>query len=120
MPATLNQGGATFNTSLGIAESTGDGNSYYSYNPLRRPTPLPRLIPASRGGGFNGVALDLFGELAANSATYQGTFTVDSSGDVNFSASPPGAAPEPGRIVLLGLGLAGLVYRRRRPSKLAA
>jgi PEP-CTERM motif len=43
--------------------------------------------------------------------TYEGTFTINSGGDVSFIAQ---AVPEPSALGLLGLGMGGLVLRRRR------
>jgi len=67
--------------------------------------------------GFSGQAVDMYtvnGTLASN-VVYGGSFNVDSSGNVNFTATPPTTTvPEPGRAMLLGLGMAGLLFRRRR------
>jgi hypothetical protein len=48
-------------------------------------------------------------------AQYQGAFTLSSSGVVSFNPEVT-AAPEPSRVILLGLGLSGLLMRRRRKA----
>lgn len=63
----------------------------------------------------SGSALDLFRmATGSGSGSYEGTFTIASDGAVSFGASPPGSVPEPGRFAFLGLGLGGLMLRRRR------
>lgn len=63
------------------------------------------------GAGFSNVALDMY-HLTNSVNTYQGNFTVTSGGNVVYTA--PVAAPEPGHASLFGLGLVGLLFRRRR------
>ncbi len=64
--------------------------------------------------------LDLF-RLAGSSSgavgTYEGSFIMSSNGALSFNSQAPFAAaavPEPSRALLLGLGLCGLLFRRRR------
>ncbi len=77
--------------------------------------------------GFSGSKLDLYrilqstaGATDAPSAAfvpqYQGSFSISNTGAVSFT-SDVAAAPEPSRVILLGLGLGGLFLRRRRASK---
>lgn len=76
---------------------------------------------------FTGSKLDLFRILGnvsgstdaptgAGVSQFQGSFSISNTGAVTFN---PGvvAAPEPSRVVLLGLGISGLFMRRRRASK---
>ena len=48
-------------------------------------------------------------------AQYQGAFTLSNTGVVSFNPEVA-AAPEPSRVILLGLGLSGLLMRRRRKA----
>jgi len=75
--------------------------------------------------GAAGTALDLYRILnttAGASPTgtvgvgaYQGTFSINNSGQVSFTAVT--AAPEPTKALLGALGVAGLLMRRRRQAK---
>jgi hypothetical protein len=67
--------------------------------------------------GFTSQAVDLY-DISGNVAgdvNYAGTFKVDSSGNVSFSATPS-PAPEPGRAMLVGVSLVGMLLRRRRAT----
>jgi len=100
-----------------IAQNT-DSNGYAKENPTAQASSFGAFNNASlgiQGSEISGSALDLFSQSAANVSNYEGTIKIDSSGDVIFSPTV-GAAPEPGRVMLLGLGMAGLLLRRRRPS----
>ena len=80
-----------------------------------------------------GAALDLFRMQASNLAvsgglgtvtagstagTYIGSFSLASNGTITFGTAPPtvGAAPEPGRALLMGVGAVTMLLRRRRKS----
>lgn len=75
--------------------------------------------------GASGTALDLYRILntpvGANPAgtagvgSWEGTFTINSSGQISFITTS--VVPEPSRALLGGLGMAGLVLRRRRSRK---
>lgn len=77
--------------------------------------------------GLSGSKLDLYRILqnltsatdapsAVRTPQYQGSFSISNTGAVTFT-SDVAAAPEPSRVILLGLGLGGLFFRRRRASK---
>lgn len=70
-------------------------------------------IEGSGAGGITGTALDLF-RLNA-SVTNLGTFTIDSSGTLNFTAGAS-AVPEPSKAVFVLAGGFALFLRRRRPA----
>jgi hypothetical protein len=82
-------------------------------------------LEGSLGSGVGSSALDLFLMQPGSGATlntpgsYIGSFTLNSNGDVSFATSTPSAAPEPARAAFLGLGLAGLLLRRRRSARAA-
>lgn len=79
----------------------------------------------SFASGATGTALDLYRILntatganpsgTAGVGTWEGTFTISNTGSLSFITTS--AVPEPSRVLLGGLGLAGLVLRRRRSLK---
>ncbi|MGV3661860.1 MAG: hypothetical protein ACO1TE_16860 [Prosthecobacter sp.] len=86
---------------------------------------LGSLVEASNAGGIDATGLDLYWILNSTSGVqpefsgatpgaslYQGSFQISSSGVISFS--PAAAVPEPSRTLFAGLGLAGLLLRRRR------
>lgn len=85
---------------------------------------LPGSLEASSADGIDATGLDLYRILntatganptgTAGVGSYEGTFTISSSGVVGFSV---GAVPEPSRALLAACGLGGLLLRRRRPRK---
>jgi hypothetical protein len=83
-------------------------------------------LEGTLASGVGSSALDLFrmqpgsGGTLNNPGTYVGSFTLNSSGDVSFGTSAPSAVPEPARAAFLGLGLGGLLLRRRRSARTAA
>jgi hypothetical protein len=123
--------GTTLNNGFGIVIPTGavdDG----TWDEKQTPNSFQTGYDAQGnfGTGVTGTALDLYRVVSNRTATgvvepgasnsaynYQGTFVIDALGNLTFNLTP-GAVPEPSRFVLLGLGLAGLVLRRRRNAAL--
>lgn len=117
-------GTATANNTVGTIIPTSTTNDYTD------------LVPAGGAANWFGMSastevnpngtFDLYRILANTSnatdapsgngvAQYQGAFTLSSSGVVSFNPEVT-AAPEPSRVILLGLGLSGLLMRRRRKA----
>jgi len=78
---------------------------------------LPYSVQGSFASGPSGTALDLYRILGQSSgnvtSTYEGTFSINSSGVVSYNTTVA-AAPEPSRTLFAALGLGGLLLRRRR------
>jgi len=119
--ATFTNQVGTFNSSFGIAEDASDINSYATFNPPSAVNSFGQFNPSIQANGFSGSALDLF-LVGPLSSTYQGTFTMDASGNLTFSATPPSTAtPEAGSAIwLMTLGLGCMVTLRRRLGAKAA
>jgi hypothetical protein len=97
-------------------------------------TSIPSTLSATfaPGGNFDwALLLGASGQLGAPGDSFlanfadtltlsyvgpQGSVTTSDSGLFTNIASAPAPAPEPGTLVLLGLGFAGLAYKRRRKS----
>jgi hypothetical protein len=75
-------------------------------------------IEGNDAAGIDNTALDLFrvsgSGTGINTATYEGTFTLSSTGVLSYSNTVPAVAPEPSRALLLGAALGAMVLRRRR------
>ena len=77
------------------------------------------LIPKASGTaatGFLGIVAtngETFTSVTIQTSTYGGTITT--AGLDNVRVSAPKAVPEPAGLALLGIGLLGVVARRRRP-----
>ncbi|MBK8092073.1 MAG: PEP-CTERM sorting domain-containing protein [Verrucomicrobiaceae bacterium] len=99
-----------------------NGNSWSAYNDGATSFTLSGIIEGDFGSGTSGTALDLYRILdrttGANPTgtvgvgSYEGTFTISDAGQVSFAVTA--AVPEPSRALLGGLGLAGVLFRRRR------
>lgn len=126
--------GATFGSVFAAGTATAN-NSVGTIIPTSTTNDYTDLVPPGAGTWFgmssstevnpNGT-FDLYRILANTSnatnapsgngvAQYQGAFTLSSSGVVSFTPEVT-AAPEPSRVILLGLGLSGLLMRRRRKA----
>ncbi|MDB6003550.1 MAG: hypothetical protein JWR15_537 [Prosthecobacter sp.] len=126
----VSNGANAANVSLGgkaAVIATSNSNDYTDYIGTAYFDSLPLGGELKVTDAFGGSKLDLFRILgnvtgatdaptAAGVSQFQGSFSISNTGTVSFD---PGvvAAPEPSRVILLGLGLSGLFLRRRRASK---
>jgi hypothetical protein len=127
--------GATFGGVFAAGTATGN-NTVGTIIPTSTTNDYTDLVPAGGAANWFGLAsstevnpngtFDLYRILAnKNNATdapsangvaqYQGAFTISSTGVVSFTPEVS-AAPEPSRVILLGVGLSGLLMRRRRKA----
>lgn len=113
---------STANSNVALVQLNSASNSWASYNPGGISFSYFSGLEGNFGSGVATAALDLFRMQAGAGATlntpgtYEGSFTIDSGGVVNFSTSTPGAVPEPSRVLFAGIGLGTLLLRRRRPA----
>lgn len=119
-------GTATANSTVGAVIGIGTSNDYTEFVPPSSGTYFGSLTSSTELSSLSTGKLDLFrilenntGATVAASANgvsqYQGYFTISSAGAISFNPEVS-AAPEPSRFVLLGLGLSGLLMRRRRKA----
>ncbi len=127
--------GVTLGNVFAAGTATGN-NSVGTFIPTSTANDYTDLIPPTTANYFGGLTastevnpngtFDLYRILAnTNGATdapsgngvsqYQGAFTISSGGAVSF-APQVSAVPEPSRVILMGLGLSGLLLRRRRKA----
>jgi hypothetical protein len=102
---------STANSDVALIEQTSEGNDWGDFNPGSQSFSYFNGFEGDFSGGVNGSALDLFRMAPASGAgTYEGTFTINSSGAVTFT----NVVPEPSSAVLIGLGASLLGFLRRR------
>jgi len=109
---------------LAVEQANADPNSFFSWQPPGKNSTgqsfgiysggIDGSGAATNVSGVTGTALDLFKTTTGGVGSYDGTFTINSSGQVSYSTSVPSAAPEPGRAALLLFGFGLIVVRRRR------
>lgn len=117
---------ASGTTSAVIDSST--GTTWSTNNNGLTSFTLNGSIEGSFGSGAGGTSLDLYRILNSNTGasptgtvgtgSYEGTFTLSNAGLVGFNVTAA-AVPEPSRALLGGLGLAGVLFRRRRVKQTA-
>lgn len=126
--------GSTFGNVFAAGTATGN-NAVGTIIPTSTTNDYTDLVPPGAGTWFGMTSsteanpsgtFDLYRILANTSNAidapsgngvpqYQGAFTISSSGVVSFTPEVA-AVPEPSRVILLGLGLSGLLMRRRRKA----
>ncbi len=111
---------STANSPVTLAQQTSATNSYASYMPGGTATnsgPTPGTSFAYFNPTIEGKpnqTLDLFKmvQSAPTAGSYLGSFTLSSTGQVSFVSVTP--VPEPGTLLILGLGGVSAALRRRR------
>ena len=126
--------GNTFGNVFAAGTATGN-NTVGTLIPTSTTNDYTDLIPPTAGNYFGGLTtstegnanstFNLYRILANNSnavnalgngvSQFQGSFSLSNAGVVSFTPEVT-AAPEPSRVILLGLGLSGLLMRRRRKA----
>ena len=108
-----------------LALSTGLSNTWEDFQTSAPASSFGLNFSAEQtfGSGVSGANLDLYRIVSLNTdgssvgtnaiTSLEGTFSINSSGQVSFAANV-GAAPEPSRTLFAGLGLGALLLRRRR------
>jgi hypothetical protein len=112
---TFTTGGTSAGGGVAVDKSASSG--YASFMPSWSGT-----LNGFEATGFTNSAVDMFtinGTSAAGNP-YGGSYYLDGTGNLVFSTTTPSTVPEPGRVALIGLGMAGLLLRRRRSQPLAA
>ncbi|MDB6172893.1 MAG: sorting protein [Chthoniobacteraceae bacterium] len=108
--------GSTANNPVGIVQSSSDSASWAAFNPGGGLSfSYFDGLEGNFGNGTAGTTLDLFRMAPQTPATgvpgsYEGSFSIDNAGMLNFSI------PEPSSALLIGLGAGLLGLRRRRAT----
>jgi hypothetical protein len=112
----LNGATATANNPFGTVQTNNNLHSWGTYQPggsIGTNSTSFNVFNPSVEGATNQV-LDLYKNTTGVNSAFLGSFALSSAGVLTFTT--PGAAPEPGRAVLLSLGIAAALLRRRRKS----
>lgn len=134
MSATI---GSTFGTNVFAAGTATGNNAVGTFIPTSTTGDYTDLVPAGGAANYFGGlttstevnpngTFDLYRILANKTnatdapsgngvSQYQGAFTISNTGVVSFTPDVV-SAPEPSRVILFGLGLSGLLMRRRRKA----
>lgn len=118
-------GTATANSPTGAIIATSTANDYTDYIPPTSSaffSTMPSSTEANPNETLNlyRILSNITGASDAPSgdgvSQFQGSFAISNTGSVTFTPESVGAVPEPSRAILLGLGLSGLLMRRRRKA----